>query len=79
MTYDDLITALENTIFGQVTTAPILKPRKPDGAAHWSLEWLRRLTTMKRKNDEEQRIADMAVQAVFRGAGHKGTQGMGNT
>ena len=49
ITYDELITALENIILDESMTAQILKQERQTRSAPWTLEWQRKATTMERK------------------------------
>ena len=75
MRYDELITALESIILNTDMTAPILKTKKSDTSTPVDLGMVAKDVHDATNDVEEQRIAAIAVQAVNKGAGHKGGTG----
>ena len=77
MTYDWLISTLENIIFGTVMIVPILKPRKPDRSSPIDIGMAAKADHDETKYDEDQRLADIEVQTVHKGAGHMDSWSVG--
>ena len=80
MTYDALITALENIVLDNVMTAPIVnsrmpgsKNRNPDRSRLVFIGIAAKDDHDETKSGEGQRIADIAARTVYTGAGHKGS------
>ena len=69
---DDVITTLENIILDKVMTMPIAKPKRIDTSRPMDTG-METEDINEAKSDEEQRIAEIAVQSMYKAAGHKCT------
>ena len=77
--YDELINAREEIILVNVMTATILKPRKTDTSSPADVGMAAEDDHDETEEHEEQRITDIAVQAVYKGVGHMGSWGRGQS
>ena len=75
MTYVALTTTLKNIILDKVMTAPNSKLKKSDTNSPVDIGMTATGDSDETRDDEEQRAAKIAVQAVYEGGGHKGSGG----
>ena len=69
MSYSELLVALENIIIDKVATVPTAQNRKVTQALQSRLELNRVKMVKVRAKRENQRIVDLALQAVYKGTG----------
>ena len=76
MSYDELLIALENIIIDMVATVPTARIRKIDTSAPMEIGRAAKDDGEKLREEEDQRIVDLALQAAYKGTG-KGTMSFG--
>ena len=76
MSYDELIIALENIIIDKVPTMHTTRSKKHDTSAPMEIGMATKEDGESTSQDEDQRIIDLALQAVYKGFG-KGKWGFG--
>ena len=76
MPYDGLIITLENIIIDKVSTVSIVRSRKHDTSAPMEMGMATKEDGENASQEEDQRIVDLALQAVYKGNG-KGKWGFG--
>ena len=76
MPYGELIIALENNIIDKVSTVPTARSKKHDTSAPMEIGMATKEDGENASQEGDQRIADLALQAVYKGTG-KGKWGFG--
>ena len=76
MSYSELIVALENIIIDKVATVPAARVKKNDTSAPMEIGMAAREDIESASQEGDQRIIDLALQAVYKGTG-KGKWGFG--
>ena len=69
MSYSELIVALENIIIDKVATVPTTKSRKYDTSAPMEIGMTAKEDGESMSQEGDQRIVDLALQAVYKGTG----------
>ena len=75
MSYSELLVALENIIIDKVATVPAVRSKKQDTSAPMEIGMAAREDGESASQDGDQRIMDLALQAVYRGTGKGGKDG----
>ena len=69
MSYSELIVALENIIFDKVAMVPTAKGKRHDTSAPMEIGMVTKEDSENASQEGDQRIMDLALQAVSKGAG----------